>query len=157
MGFRFPSGQVGKQVAFAPLLLLSLRDNSPGDNIKINIHEREMLSEIKYSRWKVGSKTLVVQLDGSLDSTTIELVKNKLNPFINNRIKNIVIDLGKVSYMDSAGLAFFIWLRCRVDELGLKIKVVKPGDFIFGLFKMVKFNLLFPTFNTIKEAIDSSK
>jgi anti-anti-sigma factor len=81
-------------------------------------------------------------LDYELRDTTAELVLNgdldmaaafRLEPAIErvvsqNDVDELVLDLGGVNFIDSAGLGSLLSTHQRLNDLGIKSKITRPSD-----------------------------
>lgn len=89
--------------------------------------------------------TVVAVLDGELDASSVGDVAVVLRRLVENRVHRVVVDLAKVSYLDSAGinLLFAVGgdLSARQQELHL---VVVPGSPIERTLTIVGADRSFP-------------
>jgi anti-anti-sigma factor len=98
--------------------------------------------------------TLVLALDGEFDASSVGEVAVKLRRLVENQTKKLVVDLGDVTYLDSAGinLVFAIGgeLSARQQQLHL---VVVPGSPIERTLEIVGVDRAFPVHATRDEAL----
>jgi anti-sigma B factor antagonist len=66
----------------------------------------------------------VITLDGSLDSATASTVQTDLEKLI-PEAGTTVLDLGKMTYMSSAGLRVLLLTHRRAQESGARIVLIK--------------------------------
>ena len=57
--------------------------------------------------------------------------------------KELVIDLGGVTYMDSSSLGMLLLLREKADAKGIKVALRRPGPSVQTILKVVQFDRLF--------------
>lgn len=89
--------------------------------------------------------TLVVYLEGDIDHHNARNARQKIDAklFI-QRPSELVLDLSKVSFMDSSGLGLILGRYTKAMELGIPFKVINPNRQIkkildlAGLERMVK-------------------
>lgn len=62
--------------------------------------------------------SIVIQPEGEIDLHSSAMVREQLEPLITSERACIVIDLSRVSYIDSSGLALFIEAMQRVQNYG---------------------------------------
>jgi anti-sigma B factor antagonist len=98
--------------------------------------------------------TLILALDGEFDAASVGEVAVKLRRLVENQTKKLVVDLGNVTYLDSAGinLVFAVGgeLSARQQQLHL---VVAPGSPIERTLKIVGVDRAFPVHATRDEAL----
>jgi anti-anti-sigma factor len=89
--------------------------------------------------------TLIIVLEGELDAASVGAVAVKLRHLVQNQAKRLVVDLERVSYLDSAGinLLFAVGgeLAARQQQLHL---VVVPGSPIERTLDIVGVDRVFP-------------
>ena len=66
---------------------------------------------------------------------------------------NIVVDLSKVSDMDSSGLTIFTSLQKRIDETKGSLKFANVQPFVMDLFKITGLNDIFEIYPSVKDAL----
>ena len=72
--------------------------------------------------------TLIIYLDGDIDHHNARTVRQRIDSklFI-QRPKELVLDLSKVSFMDSSGLGLILGRLRKCNECGCEFKLVNPG------------------------------
>jgi anti-sigma B factor antagonist len=98
----------------------------------------------------------ILELKGKLtlgDGDT--LLKDKIHSLINQDCKHIVLDLGGVSYVDSAGLGEIVGSLTTVTRGGGTLKLLNLNKRIQDLMVMTKLITVFDTFDTEAEAVRS--
>src|SRR3954463_1330107 len=93
-------------------------------------------------------------LDGELDAASAGEVAVTLRRLVANQQLRVVIDLGAVTYLDSAGIKLLYAVadevRARQQVLHL---VVVPGSPIERMLKIVGADRAFPVHATLEEAL----
>lgn len=69
--------------------------------------------------------------------------------------RNILVNLEKVTFMDSAGIGELVACHKRAVEKGGQIKILKPNEKLLDLFTITKLIEIFDIFTSEKEAIAS--
>jgi anti-anti-sigma factor len=100
--------------------------------------------------------TVVAILDGELDASSVGEVAIVLRRLVENRVLRVVVDLERVSYLDSAGinLLFAVGgeLSARQQQLHL---VVVPGSPIERTLRIVGADRAFPAHASREAALGS--
>jgi anti-anti-sigma factor len=75
---------------------------------------------------EVEGGVLVVRLVGEIDMSNIDTVRTTLAEAISNQGLRAVVDLSQTTYLDSAGINFFLELRERLRVRGQGLRLVVP-------------------------------
>jgi len=73
--------------------------------------------------------TLIIYLDGDVDHHNARVTRQKIDSkmFI-QRPKELILDLSRVSFMDSSGLGLILGRYTRAAELGITFRIANPGE-----------------------------
>ncbi len=81
--------------------------------------------------------TLVVKLVGELDEHSAEFVRRKLDTlFRENNFSAVILDLSRMSFMDSTGIGVIIGRYKLLRKADKKLYVTKPSTTVDKIFKM---------------------
>jgi anti-anti-sigma factor len=69
--------------------------------------------------------------------------------------KKLVLNLSRVSYMDSAGIGELVACYKRAREAGGHLKLLNPSGKVYDLLQLTKLEEIFETFRDEKEALES--
>ena len=103
----------------------------------------------------VGSVT-VLDLDGKMvlgDGDT--LLKDKIHSLVFQERKNIVLNLGHVSYMDSSGLGALVASFVTAKNNGGQVKLLNLTGRLQDLLAIAKLLTVFDTFDSEADAVRS--
>ncbi len=84
-----------------------------------------------------------------------ELLKDKINSLMNQGRGKILLNLGGVPYIDSAGLGEIVRTYTTVSRQGGTMKLVNLTKRITDLLAITKLLTVFETFDTESEALKS--
>ncbi len=80
---------------------------------------------------------LVVMMEGELDHHTASRARERIDSkFLMEPVKNMIMDLSKVTFMDSAGIGLIMGRLSRVNSVGGRMRLRKPKPEIEKLLKM---------------------
>jgi anti-anti-sigma factor len=105
---------------------------------------------------KAYSNVLVVSPEGRIDHANSEDFRNSIAPFVERCRKDgerMVLDLGGVDYISSAGLRCFMLAEKQAKAQGGMIVVAAMQPVVKEIFEISRFTLVFETFATVSEAI----
>ena len=110
---------------------------------------------IQLSVEKAGSNNniSVIKVGGYIDTTTSSELEHALNTLIKAGSYNIIIDLGNVDYVSSAGWGIFISEIKGIRENGGDLKLVKMIPEVYEVFELLEFHYILKAFDTLEEAI----
>ena len=86
-----------------------------------------------------------------------EVLKDKINSLIQQDRKRILLNLGEVPYIDSAGLGEIVRTYTTVSRQGGKLKLLNLTKRIQDLLAITKLLTVFDTYDSEAEAIKSYK
>lgn len=104
---------------------------------------------------KVGD-VLILDLKGKMTlGDGDELLRNKINTAIQAGAKKLVLNLGNVPYIDSAGLGEVVRTYTTVSRQGGALKLLNLTKRIQDLLAITKLLTVFETFDSEDEAVKS--
>jgi anti-sigma B factor antagonist len=95
----------------------------------------------------------VLPLDGEIDLHISPNVAESLRAIIRKRPKRLVIDLARVSYIDSSGLAVLIEAMQNVEAYGGKFALAGLGESVRTIFEIAKLDQVFRIFPDVDAAL----
>ncbi len=95
----------------------------------------------------------VVQVTGSVDAGTAERFEQGLLPVAQKEAANVVVDLGRVSYMSSAGLRILLAAQKVARAQGGEVVLAAMPPNVQEVFTMVGFDALFRSFPSLELAL----
>jgi anti-sigma B factor antagonist len=84
-----------------------------------------------------------------------ELLKDKVNSLVNQGQRKILLNLGGVPYIDSAGLGEVVRTYTTVSRQGGSLKLLNLTKRITDLLSITKLLTVFETFESENEAVQS--
>ncbi|MDH3591123.1 MAG: STAS domain-containing protein [Planctomycetota bacterium] len=83
------------------------------------------------------------------------LLRNEFQSLIDEGNRNVLLNLEKVSYMDSAGIGELVACYKRAKEANGMVKLLNPSGKVYDLLQLTKLEDVFDTFKDEKEALVS--
>lgn len=110
---------------------------------------------IQVSVEKAGSRSniAIIRVGGYIDTTTSAELEHSLDSLLKATTHNIIIDLGNVDYISSAGWGIFISEIKGIREKGGDLKLVRMIPDVYEVFELLEFHYILRAFDTIEEAI----
>ena len=105
---------------------------------------------------RMVSGVTVLDLAGQITFTQGDmLLKDKIHSLINQGHKHILVNLGKVNYLDSSGLGHLVAAFTTVSQAGGKLKLLNLTTKLQTLMTMTKLLTVFETFDSEQDAVKS--
>ena len=94
-----------------------------------------------------------IHLDGDLDFHSSPDLRNELTKAVDRKAPKILIDLQKVNYIDSSGLATFVELFQKMKRYGGKLVLFNLNPSVRSVFEIAKLDSIFKLAASEKEAL----
>ena len=108
--------------------------------------------EIRRRPSDVQGVTLLV-LDGGLDHTTTALFISQMDGLLEEGVARVVVDLGRLSYASSWGLAAMVRVHHHYAARGGKIAFANLHSAIATVLRLSHLDRLFDLYATVDEAV----
>lgn len=92
---------------------------------------------------------------GRVDSSNASELGTELDRTIDDGNTNLVLDLGGVEYMSSAGLREMVRVLKRVKRTGGDLRIANPSDRVREVLELAGLDTIFEIFPTQVEAVGS--
>ncbi len=98
----------------------------------------------------------VVQVSHALTAATVDTFREQLSGWQagETEVKNYVMDLGQVDFMDSAGLGTLIAVLKRITERGGDMKIAGLQQKPRMVFEITRAYKVFEIYDTVAEALE---
>jgi anti-anti-sigma factor len=86
------------------------------------------------SEWQ--AETGVLTLSGELDLATAPRVEEAVQAMLGHDVRNLTVDLGSLSFMDSSGLRLLIVLDARATSENWTLALTRPQESVRRLLQV---------------------
>lgn len=97
----------------------------------------------------------ICRIDGEIDINSAVEVKRAIDRLIRDKKPKIVINMDKVAYIDSSGLATLVELLKNFRKYGGKLKLSGLSEKVKSLFEITKLEKLFDIAQSEEEAVSA--
>jgi len=97
--------------------------------------------------------TIITVDEERLDSMVAPQLKSELLVLTNEGVKDVLIDLSKVSYADSSGLGALLFGVRQFKNNEGKLRLLGANNRIMNLVRIARLDGILPNYHNIKEAI----
>ncbi len=101
------------------------------------------------------SGLMVCHIDGEIDINTAPDIKKAFDRLLSKKEPKIVINLTKVTYVDSSGLATLVEILKNMRAYGGRMRLTNLSPKIKSLFEITKLERLFDIIAEEEEAIST--
>jgi anti-sigma B factor antagonist len=101
-----------------------------------------------------GRDASVVSLAGELDLSTIPRIEGQLLEQVRSH-SGVVVDLTRLSFIDSSGIGLLIKAFRAVDDGGKLLTVIAPGSQVERVFQVAGIDRALPLFVERNQALDA--
>lgn len=96
---------------------------------------------------------LICSIDGEIDINTSPQIKKAFDKLVKDKQKKVIINLEKVNYIDSSGLATLVEALKNFRSYDGKLKLTSLSGKVKSLFEITKLEKLFDIVDREEEAI----
>ena len=96
---------------------------------------------------------IIVDVSGDVDMKTSRLLQKSLKELVGAKISPIIVNLEKVSYMDSSGLATLVECLQGVRTYKGQLRLFGLSQNLKEVFKIVKLDSIFSIFSSENDAL----
>ena len=112
------------------------------------------MSDIKISLDSSGPRgeISVVRVDGVIDTMTSTDLEKVMNSLMERRRYKIIVDLGGVDYISSAGWGIFISNIREIRQHAGDIKLARMIPNVYEIFELLEFDSILKAFDSVEKA-----
>jgi anti-anti-sigma factor len=96
---------------------------------------------------------IVVQLGGELDLASFHELEHALAPAVDSASGLVVLDLGRLEFMDVSGLRALMRSRRRAESAGKQLVLAAPPAAITRLLSLTRQEQVFRVYGSVAEAL----
>ena len=104
-----------------------------------------------------GLQVKVINVSGFLDAHSFPEVEKALNTVVDKGSYHLVLNLGGLDYISSAGLGVLIGVAKKVREKKGDLKLSQLPEKIYRIVNLLGFSRILDIFNTDEEALSAFK
>jgi len=112
-----------------------------------------MENSLQISSRREGNDSAVLSLQGEVDVSNCELVKQAAAALLAENVTRLVVDLSGTEYLDSAGLGILVGLLKRVNESALTLVIAGARPQVKRVFVITKLNQVFTMRDDLASAL----
>ncbi len=112
------------------------------------------MDEIRISLDTTGNENeiSIVRVDGVIDTMTASELEKVMNKLLEQSRYNIIIDLGGVDYISSAGWGIFISNIREIRQHSGDLKLAKMIPNVYEIYELLEFDSILPAFDNVERA-----
>ena len=110
---------------------------------------------VSFSKPESNPDISIISVGGFIDTTTSGELEESLKRLLKQGQYNIVVDLGDVNYISSAGWGIFISEIKEIRENGGDLKLAAMIGDVYEVFELLEFQTILEAFDSVEEAVES--
>ncbi len=110
--------------------------------------------EIKLRR---NSSIYIIDISGEMDLYNSFELKNIVLKMMQKNIKNYIINLENVEYIDSSGIGALIYVHSALKKKNMNLRIVNVHGSVKRVIELTKLIKYFNIVNSLREAINQIK
>jgi anti-sigma B factor antagonist len=116
--------------------------------------QENKMDDIKISLDAAGSdgEISVVRVDGVIDTMTASELEKVMNSLLDRSRYNIIIDLGGVDYISSAGWGIFISNIREIRQNSGDLKLARMIPNVYEIYELLEFDSILKAFENVEKA-----
>ena len=95
----------------------------------------------------------VLAINGEVDMGSASQLRDQLTPIIASGAGVVVVDLSKVSYMDSSGIATLVEGLQSSMKRGITFRLSDLNSAVLDVFKLARLDSVFKVYDTTEAAV----
>ncbi len=100
-----------------------------------------------------ADNVLIVSIDGRLDTVSAPEFQRKIEELLDQGEKDVLLDLGDLQYVSSAGLRSILVGAKKAKMLGGGLSCCGLQPLVRKIFEVSEFSRLVPVFDSLEEAL----
>jgi len=102
-----------------------------------------------------ANSVTILDINGEIDLYNAPEIKKTIKGNIDQGKHNIIVNLGKVGYIDSSGIGVLISSLSQLKKVGGGMKIINVQASVKKVFELTKLTSFFDIFESEQEAIQS--
>jgi anti-sigma B factor antagonist len=94
----------------------------------------------------------IVHVGGEVDVATCPQLRDLLNEVVDQGVYHLVVDLEKVSFLDSSGIGVLVGVYRRIREHGGSLRLTGPSVAVRRVLELTRVTTVLPLSATVEEA-----
>jgi anti-sigma B factor antagonist len=94
----------------------------------------------------------VLEVGGEVDVYTAPRLRERLVELVDSGARNVVVDLGRVDFLDSTGLGVLVGALKRLRAVGGTFGLVCAKEPLLKIFRITALDQVFPIFGSVEAA-----
>ncbi len=102
------------------------------------------------------TNTAVLTIEGRLNAVTANDLKNNIKALVADQKNHLILDLAKVTFIDSSGLSAIVSGLKTTREQGGSLKLVGLSDKTKRVFELTRLARVFEFYPDVEKALEAS-
>ena len=100
----------------------------------------------------------VVGLIGEMDEPSLDVIRPKLEPVLNDAtLQYVVFDLKDLSYINSKGIGYLVSVHTHLSKLGRRLFLCAAQEAVMDVINLVGLTAIIPHYEKLEEALGAAQ
>ena len=104
---------------------------------------------------KENKEIRILEVSGEIDFYSSRELRQKFQEVLDKKCSKVLVDLKKVTYVDSSGLATFVEALQRMSRVGGKLVLTSLSPSVRGVFEIAKLDSIFVLADSEEKAVSA--
>ncbi len=104
---------------------------------------------------RTNGDIIILDINGEIDLYNAPEIKKNIKTQIDNGKHNIIVNLDKVSYIDSSGIGVLISSLSQLKKVGGGLKIINVYASVKKVFELTKLTSFFDIYENEQDAVQS--
>ena len=115
--------------------------------------DEPLAPQLEVDELRAGEATQVIALTGELDVATVESFNAAVGRAVSDGAAVVIADLGRLTFMDSSGLAAMLGALRSLDQAGSRLIIACANPTVLRVFEMTGSQQTFEILPTREQAL----
>jgi anti-sigma B factor antagonist len=126
-----------------------------GGDVAVGAAPEEVRMELSLSTRTVGGQK-VLEVGGEIDVYTAPQLRERLIAMVESGARQVIVDLGRVEFLDSTGLGVLVGALKRLRGVGGELSLVCAQERLLKIFRITGLDRVFTLHGSVEEAVAST-
>ncbi len=105
-----------------------------------------------------SGQTKIAHLKGELDEMSLEPLKQKIDPILDDRkVTRFILDFTDLEFINSKGIGYLVSVHSHLTKDARSLVIANANEPVMDVISLVGLTSIIPYFSTIEEALKGNK
>lgn len=104
---------------------------------------------------RISHDVVIFDINGEIDLYNSSNIKDKLRDYLEKSYKKVIINLDRVTYIDSSGIGSLISSQSTLKKINGALRIINIHDSVKRVFELTKLTSFFKIYEDEESAMNS--